>query len=119
MINLTSIDIAYNDLVSVPHSFVHLPRLKFLNVSGNEHMTRLPYALCASSSLEIVIVLKGTPVAKELDWNGEILKHAQTLNNTSPILQFSMHLGCLRALENTLVKISLANNQLMKHLNQQ
>jgi Leucine-rich repeat (LRR) protein len=104
MKNLTSIDIANNDLVSIPTSFAYLPKLIFLNVSGNTRMSKLPYALCASSSLEKEIVLKGTQIAKELDWSGEVLNHANT--------EFSIHSGCLRALENTLTKLSLANNKL-------
>ena len=108
MINLTSIDVSNNELESIPESFASIPSLKSLNFESNPSLSKLPYIVCSKPSSITVVNLTGTKVEKELDWSNQLLKSRSTL---------SVHSGCINAFENSLVKLSLANNNLTCHRN--
>ena len=116
MMNVTTITITNNkQLLAIPESFASIPTLTSLNVSGNTNLTTLPYSLCSLSLLrnkEVAIEIKNTKLETVLDWTGQILKHAKTINHTHPVPVMAVQPGCLNALKDTLTHLSLANNEL-------
>ena len=116
MMNVTTITITNNkQLLAIPESFASIPTLTSLNVSGNTNLMTLPYSLCSLSLLrnkEVTIEIKNTKIETELVWNGDILKHAKTINHTHPVPVMAVQPGCLNALKDTLTHLSLANNEL-------
>lgn len=116
MMNVTTITITnHRFLLAIPESFASIPTLTSLNVSGNTNLMTLPYSLCSLSLLrnkEVTIEIKNTKIETELVWNGDILKHAKTINRTHPVPVMAVQPGCLNALKDTLTHLSLANNEL-------
>ena len=116
MMNVTTITITNNkQLLAIPESFASIPTLTSLNVSGNTNLMTLPYSLCSLSLLrnkEVAIEIKNTKLETVLDWTGQILKHAKTINHTHPVPVMAVQPGCLNALKDTLTHLSLANNEL-------
>ena len=116
MMNVTTITITNNkQLLAIPESFASIPTLTSLNVSGNTNLMTLPYSLCSLSLLrnkEVTIEIKNTKLETVLDWTGQILKHAKTINHTHPVPVMAVQPGCLNALKDTLTHLSLANNEL-------
>ena len=75
-------------------------------------MKKVPYILCTPPSL-VTIDLRGTVAAQKLNWDGQLLTLAINKNVSKKIpIELSIQPGCMQALKDSLVTLSLANNRL-------